>query len=191
MRGAGEANPSAERAVQANRSQNGASQHMNLARRAVLPSCAGAPHRGREIGMPSWLTQVSCGNPGHGSLTHLVAERLAQLAGVILGVITDPEVAADAHATGAGRTLRAVFNRAESTPFSEQFEAPATVLRLHHGVAVGRRGQLAGYRFDLGPSAALQIGGVTVVVISNRHQCHEPMFFEMFGIDMRRRARWR
>jgi microcystin degradation protein MlrC len=67
---------------------------------------------------------------------------------------------------------------------SELFEAPARVVRLHDGKGVGRRGQLAGCRFDLGPSAALQVGGVTVIVISNRHQCHEPMFFEMFDIDI-------
>ena len=104
--------------------------------------------------------------------------------GAILGVITDPELAADAHAAGLGGSFHAVFNRAERTKFSEPFEAPATVLCLHHGVAVGRRGQLAGCRFDLGPTAALQIGGVTVVVITHRHQCHEPMFFEMCGIDI-------
>jgi microcystin degradation protein MlrC len=59
-------------------------------------------------------------------------------------------------------------------------------VRLHDGKGIGRRGQLAGCSFDLGPSAALQIAGVTVVVISKRHQCHEPMFFEMFGIDIAR-----
>jgi microcystin degradation protein MlrC len=104
--------------------------------------------------------------------------------GALLGVITDPELAADAHAAGVGQSLHAVFNRSERTKFSEPFEAAATVLKLHSGTGVGRRGQLAGCSFDLGPSAALQIGGVTVIVISHRHQCHEPMFFEMFGLDI-------
>ncbi len=49
---------------------------------------------------------------------------------------------------------------------------------------VGRRGQLAGCSFNLGPSVLLRVGGVQVVVITNRHQCHEPMFLEMFGIDI-------
>ncbi len=49
---------------------------------------------------------------------------------------------------------------------------------------VGRRGQLAGCSFDLGPCAALQVGGVTVIVITHRHQCHEPMMLEMFGYDI-------
>ena len=38
--------------------------------------------------------------------------------------------------------------------------------------------------FNLGPSALLQIDGVQVVVITNRHQCHEPAFFEIFGVDI-------
>jgi len=37
---------------------------------------------------------------------------------------------------------------------------------------------------DLGASAALKIGGITVVVISQRNQTADPMFFEMFGIDI-------
>jgi microcystin degradation protein MlrC len=30
----------------------------------------------------------------------------------------------------------------------------------------------------------LQVGGIKIVVITNRHQCHEPTFFEMFGLDI-------
>jgi microcystin degradation protein MlrC len=104
--------------------------------------------------------------------------------GVILGVVTDPELAADAHAASTGQLLLARFNRSETTAHSEPFETPARVLRLHDGKGIGRRGQLAGCSFDLGPSAALQVGGVIVIVISRRHQCHEPMFFEMFDIDI-------
>jgi microcystin degradation protein MlrC len=63
-------------------------------------------------------------------------------------------------------------------------EAAATVVKLHDGKGVGRRGQLAGCSFDLGPCAALQVGGVTIIVITHRHQCHEPMILEMFGYDI-------
>jgi microcystin degradation protein MlrC len=129
-------------------------------------------------------------NPGGGGRgnTPFVLKALLEheVHGAILGVVTDPELAADAHAAGTGQAFHARFNRAETTTYSEPFEAPARVLRLHAGNGVGRRGQLAGCSFDLGPSAALQVGGVTVIVISKRHQCHEPMFFEMFGIDIAR-----
>src|SRR5258707_14391086 len=49
---------------------------------------------------------------------------------------------------------------------------------------MGRRGIYGGTRLDLGRSAALQVGGIAVVVISNRHQCADPVFFEMFGLDI-------
>jgi microcystin degradation protein MlrC len=129
-------------------------------------------------------------NPGGGGRgnTPFILKALIEhgVRGALVGVITDPELAADAHAAGVGQTLLARFNRAETTVFSEQFEAEARVVTLHDGKGVGRRGQLAGCSFDLGPCAALQIGGVTVIVITKRHQCHEPMFFEMFGIDIAR-----
>ena len=36
----------------------------------------------------------------------------------------------------------------------------------------------------LGPCAALAIGGITVVVVSHRVQCADPIFFEMMGLDI-------
>ena len=127
-------------------------------------------------------------NPGGGGRgnTPFILKALYEqdLRGAILGVVTDPELVSDAYAAGTGQTFHARFNRAETTVYSEPFDVPARVLRLHAGKGVGRRGQLAGCSFDLGPSVALQVGGVTVIVISKRHQCHEPMFFEMFGIDI-------
>ena len=49
---------------------------------------------------------------------------------------------------------------------------------------VGRRGIFAGSTVDLGLSAALDIGGITVIVVSRRTQCADPVFFEMFGLDI-------
>jgi microcystin degradation protein MlrC len=137
--------------------------------------------------MPLLLADVA-DNPGGGGRgnTPFVLKALLQheVQDAILGVITDPDLVTDAYMAGTTQTFVARFNRAETTVYSEQFSAPARVLKLHDGKGVGRRGQLAGCSFDLGPCAALQIGGVTVIVISKRHQCHEPMFFEMFGIDI-------
>lgn len=125
------------------------------------------------------------GGGGRGNTPFLLQQLLAAgVQDVLLGVVTDPELAAEAHTLGVGATFEAHFNRAETTRYSEQFKASATVLRLSDGKAIGRRGQLAGCSFDLGNSAALSVGGITVIVISNRHQCHEPMMFEMFGCDI-------
>ncbi len=58
------------------------------------------------------------------------------------------------------------------------------MLKLSPGKVVGRRGTFAGRTVDLGPSAALRIGGVTVVVVSRRVQCADPAYFETFGLDI-------
>ena len=78
----------------------------------------------------------------------------------------------------------ATFNRGGGDEFSKPFSTPATVRRLLDGTVRGRRGIYADNTLDLGPSAALNIGGITVVVISNRYQCADPMFFEAFGLDI-------
>lgn len=147
-----------------------------------------ARQAGENDSVPAVLLADVADNPGGGGRgnTPFILRALVD-AGVqrtILGVVTDPALAAEAHAAGEGATLRARFNRDETTVFSEPYEAQATVLTLHGGRGVGRRGQLAGCSFNLGPSALLQVAGVQVVVISNRHQCHEPVFFEMFGVDI-------
>jgi microcystin degradation protein MlrC len=143
---------------------------------------------GRDPARPPVLLADVADNPGGGARGNtpflLQALLKAGVQGAIAGVITDPELAADAHAAGIGHTLQARFNRSETTRYSERFEAAATVLALHDGKGVGRRGQLAGCSFDLGPSALLEMGGIKVVVITHRHQCHEPTFFEMFGLDI-------
>jgi microcystin degradation protein MlrC len=143
---------------------------------------------GNDPALPANLLADVADNPGGGARGNTPFVLRALLAagarGVISGVITDPELAAEAHALGEGQRLHARFNRAEKTVYSEAFDAPAKVVRLHDGKGVGRRGQLAGCSFDLGPSALLELGGVQVVVITHRHQCHEPMMFEMFGLDI-------
>ncbi|MEM1318559.1 MAG: MlrC C-terminal domain-containing protein, partial [Pseudomonadota bacterium] len=81
------------------------------------------------------------------------------------------------------------FNRSSDTSVSwEQwdvpFEAEAEVLALHDGSVVGEKGMTAGRRLVLGPSAALRIDGITVIVITDRTQTADPVFFHMFGLDI-------
>ena len=49
---------------------------------------------------------------------------------------------------------------------------------------MGRVGMLAGRQLHLGLSALLQIDGMKVVVISDRAQTADPIFFEMFDEDI-------
>src|SRR5439155_24251044 len=90
------------------------------------------------------------------------------------------------HGRGVGAHFEEHFNRTETTRFSEPYTVPATVVALTDGNCVGRRGIYSGLRLELGPCAAIAVGGVTVVVISHRVQCADPIFFEMMELDIAR-----
>jgi microcystin degradation protein MlrC len=125
------------------------------------------------------------GGGGRGNTMYLLRAFVeAGVKGALFGVIYDPDLAAEAHALGLHYHFDARFNRAETTKFSEPWTAPARVAALSDGNCVGRRGIYAGLRLALGPCAALAIGGITVVVISHRVQCADPVFFEMMGLDI-------
>ena len=145
---------------------------------------------GRDPSRPALAFADVADNPGgggRGNTTFLLrAFHEAGVADVLLGVFYDPPLAAEAHERGIGARFEARFNRSETTRFSEPYTAPAKVVALTDGNCVGRRSIYAGLRLELGPCAALQLGGNTVVVISHRVQCADPIFFEMMGLDIGR-----
>jgi microcystin degradation protein MlrC len=145
---------------------------------------------GRDMPLPAVAFADVADNPGGGGRGNTIfllrAFYEAAVAGALLGVFFDPPLAAEAHQRGIGARFEARFNRSETTRFSEAYTAPATVVALTDGNCVGRRGIYAGLRLELGPCAALQVGGITVVVISHRVQCADPIFFEMMGLDIGR-----
>lgn len=128
------------------------------------------------------------GGGGGGNTTWLLKALHEAGAGkVYMGSFMDPALAAEAHALGEGTEFEAVFNRDGESEFAKTFRAPARVLKLHDGNIVGRLGMVAGRAMELGPSAALRLGGadgITAIVISRRHQTADPMFFEAFGLDI-------
>jgi microcystin degradation protein MlrC len=125
------------------------------------------------------------GGGGRGNTMYLLkALHEAKVKGALVGIIYDPALAAEAHGYGLHYRFDAQFNRDKTTEFSEPWTAPARVAALHDGDCVGRRGIYAGMSLKMGPCAALQIGGITVVVVSHRRQCADPVFFEMMGLDI-------
>jgi microcystin degradation protein MlrC len=143
---------------------------------------------GRDPSLPALAFADVADNPGGGgrgnTMYLLRAFAEAGVKGALFGIIYDPDLAAEAHRHGLHYHFEAHFNRAETTNFSEPWTTPARVAALTDGNCVGRRGIYAGLRLALGPCAALAIGGITVVVVSHRVQCADPIFFEMMGLDI-------
>src|SRR5229473_2848736 len=160
--------------------------------RAAATALAGAVEKalaaGRDPSSPALAFADVADNPGGGgrgnTMVLLRAFAEAGVTGALFGIIYDPPLAAEAHRHGLHYNFDARFNRDETTKFSEPWSAPARVAALHDGNCVGRRGIYAGTRLALGLCAALRIGGITVVVVSHRVQCADPIFFEMMGLDI-------
>ncbi len=130
------------------------------------------------------------GGGGSGRTTGLIAAlHDAGVEDCLFGSFCDPELAEEAHAVGGGGRFVARFNRSRDmkkswTRWDEPFDVEAEVIALHDGDVVGERGMTAGRRLLLGPSAALRFGGITAVVITDRTQTADPVFFHMFGLDI-------
>jgi len=68
--------------------------------------------------------------------------------------------------------------------FAEPFTAGAVVTAATEQPIRGRRGIYANNTLDIGKAAALRLDGLTVIVVSHRYQCADPMFFEAFGLHI-------
>ena len=125
------------------------------------------------------------GGGGRGNTTYLLrALHERKVDGVVLGMMFDPALAAQAHDAGEGKQFTAHFNQQDSTRFSEPYQAEATIEKLVDGTCVGRRGVYAGRRVKLGQCALLNVDGIRIAVVSHRQQCADPIFLERLGIDL-------
>jgi microcystin degradation protein MlrC len=124
------------------------------------------------------------GGGGSGNTTFLLeALQTGGVSGALLGNFCDPKLAEEAHFRKLGKRFNATFNRSGHIGYTRRFATEATVVGLSDGKCVGTHGIWAGRALDVGPSAALDLGGVTVVVTTQRKQCADPVFFEMLGLD--------
>jgi microcystin degradation protein MlrC len=125
------------------------------------------------------------GGGGTGRTTELLTALVkAKAENVLIGCFFDPPLAVRAHEAGPGGEFRAEFNSHPGVSCDKPFEADVVVAGLREGDITGRLGLYAGRILHLGKCAALRIGGITAVVISNRYQTADPILFEMFDLDI-------
>ncbi len=129
------------------------------------------------------------GGGGSGRTTELLsALHAAGAENVLYGSFFDPELAEEAHRLGVGARFTARFNRNQGSDpwdrWDSPFSAEAEIVALGDGEVVGERGMTAGRRLTLGRTAALRVGGIDVVVISDRTQTADPVFFHMLNLNV-------
>jgi microcystin degradation protein MlrC len=103
--------------------------------------------------------------------------------GAVVGVICDPETAAQAHAAGVGATIPARIGGKVDDRHGAPIEVQAYVRSLCDGHFVHRGPMRQGMPAELGPMALLIVGGVEVVVSSNRMQLLDREMLRVVGVS--------
>ena len=124
-------------------------------------------------------------NPGGGAASDSTFLLRALLDGGVtdaaLGMIWDPEAVAAAAKAGAGREVSLSIGGKHGPMSGEPVHAKATVLRVRDDATQRSFGEL---RDELGPAAAVRVGGVDVVLNSIRQQVFSPDCFTELGVDV-------
>ena len=128
------------------------------------------------------------GGGGYGDATNLLRAMIAgAVKDVAVGHLYDPAAVQAAIKTGAGKTLRLSLGGHIDPAFGAPIETEAHIQSLSDGSFVNDGPMGKGVRSEMGPTAVLRIGGVEVIVISNRLQNTDLQTFLSQGIDPRKR----
>jgi microcystin degradation protein MlrC len=129
------------------------------------------------------------GGGGYGDATNLLRALISGDAkATAVGHLYDPAAVQAAIKTGAGKTLRVRLGGHIDPAFGAPIETEAHVQSLSDGSFINDGPMAKGVRSEMGPTAVLRIGGVEVIVISNRLQNTDLQTFLSQGIDPRKRS---
>ncbi len=151
------------------------------AARALLADKAGA-------GKPIVIADFS-DNPGsgaYGDATGLLRGMIdTGLENTALAALCDPEAAATLTAAGEGAEVTLDVGGKVDAAYGPPLRLTGTVRRITDGTYVAQGPRWKGVTQNLGPTAVLRVGGVDVVISTNRVQCTELETFTHAGIDPR------
>jgi microcystin degradation protein MlrC len=100
-----------------------------------------------------------------------------------IGAIYDPASARAAHAAGVGASVTLSLGGKSGIAGDAPYEATFVVEKLSDGKFVAPGPYFGGRDMDMGPSAALRIDGVRVVVSSHKAQLADQAMFRYVGIE--------
>jgi microcystin degradation protein MlrC len=100
-----------------------------------------------------------------------------------IGVIYDPASAKAAHAAGLGATITLALGGKSGIPGDAPYKETFLVENLSDGKFVAPGPYYGGRDMEMGPSAALRIGDVRVVVSSHKAQLADQSMYRYVGIE--------
>jgi microcystin degradation protein MlrC len=100
-----------------------------------------------------------------------------------IGVIYDPASAKAAHAAGVGATVTLALGGKSGVPGDAPYKETFVVENLSDGKFVAPGPYYGGRDMEMGPSAALRIGDVRVVVSSHKAQLADQAMYRYVGIE--------
>jgi microcystin degradation protein MlrC len=125
-------------------------------------------------------------NPGGGApcdgTVVLRALLEAKFEGAVVGVLCDRETVIQAHAAGVGQTISARIGGKTDNRHGAPVEVEAYVRCLCDGRFIYHGPMRRGMVGEFGPMALLVIGGVEVVIASNRHQLMDAEMVRIVGV---------
>lgn len=129
-------------------------------------------------------TQDNPGGGGDGDGVAIVHAMVKQhIDQACMGLIFDPEIAAQAHRVGKGATfigeLGAKRNRASGPPLRGEF----IVEELSNGKFIGTGDFYRGCHMDLGPMACVRYRGIRLVITSRNQQAADQAMFRSVGVE--------
>jgi microcystin degradation protein MlrC len=141
-----------------------------------------APRRGRPVILAD--TQDNPGGGGNADSMSLIRALVASgLPGVLAGVICDPEAAARAHAAGEGAQVDMQLGARSGTAGETPLEARFKVVAVGDGRFTGTGPFYRGARFELGPMALLEVGGVRIAIASRKQQAADQAMFRHLRVE--------
>lgn len=131
-------------------------------------------------------------NPGsgaYGDSTFLLSGLLeANIENACFGTICDPAAAAALIDAGEGNTATVMLGGKSDPTFGPPIEVTGTVTKITDGTYLALGPRWRGVTHHLGPTAILTVGGMEIVVASNRLQLTEVEAFTHADIDPRKRS---
>ena len=124
------------------------------------------------------------GGGGYGDATNMLRALIdAGIKNAAVGHIYDAATAQAAHKAGIGKTLRVSLGGHIDPQFGAPIETEAVVQSISDGLFINDGPMGKGTKSEMGPTAVLRIGGIEVIVISNRLQNTDLQTFKSQGID--------